>query len=362
MEKTDFLKRIQMETGTQGANNMPPVGYDILCRDMRLRISPDDEDIVEETISSNIQDMLNVQLPTPYEDVFQYYILKKNLDNLLEVRKHTFKSDSFFNRQIDAPVIGSANIGAINAYANVKYNTIIVCRSLPYFFLSMSDLIIPLIVDDNGMIRPFELTVEVLKTKIVSNKYLLKNYLDLLCCYVLFGEVSYHEPYNSKNTKYYIFADQVANNCIKFVVAHELTHILLQHEGSKESNEYEADYYGSYMCMCASMNDSFLKEHPMYMPLAIAIAMKSMDVLQKVDIQFKGCESISHPNDRIGILVKALTDMKAVSRQKEIVRVVHSILTLLSYTVDRPLEGMIEAFKRGLIHSIDDVRKYISYL
>lgn len=57
MEKTDFLKRIQMETGTQGANNMPPVGYDILCRDMRLRISPDDEDIVEETISSNIQDM-----------------------------------------------------------------------------------------------------------------------------------------------------------------------------------------------------------------------------------------------------------------------------------------------------------------
>ena len=245
---------------------------------------------------------------------------------------------------------------------NVKYNTIIVCRSLPYFFLSMSDLIIPLIVDDNGMIRPFELTVEVLKTKIVSNKYLLKNYLDLLCCYVLFGEVSYHEPYNSKNTKYYIFADQVANNCIKFVVAHELTHILLQHEGSKESNEYEADYYGSYMCMCASMNDSFLKEHPMYMPLAIAIAMKSMDVLQKVDIQFKGCESISHQNDRIGILVKALTDMKAVSRQKEIVRVVHSILTLLSYTVDRPLEGMIEAFKRGLIHSIDDVRKYISYL
>lgn len=98
------------------------------------------------------------------------------------------------------------------------------------------------------------------------------------------------------------------------------------------------------------------------MPLAIAIAMKSMDVLQKVDIQFKGCESISHPNDRIGILVKALTDMKAVSRQKEIVRVVHSILTLLSYTVDRPLEGMIEANKRGLIHSIDDVRKYISYL
>lgn len=362
MEKTDFLKRIQIETGTQGANNMPPVGYDILCRDMRLRISPDDEDIVGETISSNIQDMLNVQLPTPYEDVFQYYILKENLDNLLEVRKHTFKSDSFFNRQIDAPVIGSANIGAINAYAKVKYNTIIVCRSLPHFFLSMSNLIIPLIVDDNGMIRPFELTEEVLKTKIVSNKYLLKNYLDLLCCYVLFGEVSYHEPYNSKNTKYYIFADQVANNCIKFVVAHELTHILLRHEESKKSNEYEADYYGSYMCMCASMKDSFLKEHPMYMPLAIAIAMKSMDVLQKVDIQFKGCESISHPNDRIGILVEALTDMKAVSRQKEIVRVVNFILTLLSCTVDRPLEGMIEAQKRGLIHSIDDVRKYISYL
>ena len=113
--------------------------------------------------------------------------------------------------------------------------------------------------------------------------------------------------------------------------------------------------------MCASMNDSFLKEHPMYMPLAIAIAMKSMDVLQKVDIQFKGCESISHPNDRIGILVKALTDMKAVSRQKEIVRVVHSILwsKVLSYVIS-PYKFCISSGDYNLLVDAFGVVTFIS--
>ena len=314
---------VQRQTNTQ------PIIVDDYYKSMFLQYSQRDfsggkTEELAVTFDKTIKKYQEIDIPTPYESIVHYPILVDILENLFLIGiKH-----DVFPSNFPKPLIGSADLAQIGAYAQTAYNTIVIDRGLFFFFSNMSRIIAELVMTYEGsdyIIKASVLTVEELVKRIQSNHSIVRDFAEIVAAYLKYGTVLPFSQHNalSSSTKAQ-FHEELTYAAMRFVVAHEMMHILYQHQDSSPQNESDADVMATQLC--GLFVQDMAKESQLYW--APVYVTSVLDLLQQADTLL-GFKTTTHPEKRAELTHYIATRMKVGGHALGMAQAVRRIMFLL---------------------------------
>ena len=363
MDAIQFLNLIQQGTNTKGLKWCKEY-QDWLTDDLIKSIGISDVKKISGSISATLDELNSYPLPTRYESMLHYPLLFNLLQELYEI-KDVALDNCFFedlNLNIPLPVIGTADLRKINAYAKPDYNLIIVDRSLVFFLSNIVTLVVALVTtkqSEKMVIQPSKLDINTLIKRISGNLEICRQFTEIICAYVLFYSTWAFERYHLGNEDQVVWSETISRETLRFVVGHEFAHILFQDKVSTPDIEQRADWIGAYLCAVSIYQHDDLRQLDIYW--SMAITAKALDILEECRKIFDLGNS-SHPTNRIYTIKKVLKKVKADPYALEMVDVVHRVFILLWHTVKNAVVGISNAWNHNEIQTIDDVKSIISYL
>ena len=360
MDAIKVLENIQIETKTE-----PYIwnkdSYDWLFEDLTQNIGLCNKEQLHQSIQNTVNELYSCPLPTKYESSLHYPLLCSLLKELYDVR-YIFRNVSNIDIELSLPVIGTANLQNINAFAVPKYKLIVIDRSLHFFLSSIVTIIVDFITtnDNNSyVIRPSLLTREYIIDKIKKNRKLTQSFLEILCSYVLFKDTWSYKRYHYGNGDKHTWHELITKEVYRFVVGHELAHLLLNDTQSNIQVEQDADFVGAYLCVASISNDNEIKEMDLFW--AMSITVKTMDILHKCNKYF-GKNNSSYPENRILTVNSVLQKSKADKYALGMVSAINMIFEALWLTIKTPLKELTEACTDGRISSVEELQQIISII
>lgn len=317
---------------------------------------------LKDSIDATVQELYACQLPTKYESSLHYPTLSKLLTELYAVRNKAFVEENVIDSNIPKPLIGSADFGKIQAFADPKHNLIVIDRSLCYFLSGIAELIVDIVTtyqEGHWVIRPSQLDYQSIKQKIKSSQERCSQFTEIMAAYVIFRGTWPSEEVNYDNEEKFLWHETIALEVWRFVVSHELAHILLEHEKSTQFNEYQADLIGALLCTVTIHLNEHLRVNHVYW--AMAITAKALDILHACNDHFYHLE-YTHPPDRIATINYVLKRVKADPYVLEMVRIVDDIFDILWKTIEPELKEIAELWNDGILSTIEQVKQYIAYI
>ena len=226
--------------------------------------------------------IMSMKLPTKFENRIDYAIIK-NLAEDIEKTVHEIeltgdvmkdiKKLKDLNLNITTPFFGtlpSGNVNALTCFCDDGY--LIIFESDIFYFCNMLSKIIVSslpIKNDNGRIS-LNLNEDAIIERLENNSIILKHFVELVIGYVIGGSPR-TAPHYLADGPYSSFASVMTQAMERFVMGHEYSHILLQHQPMSNGKiglidikdmyykifswpqEYTADYLGLQL-MFHSMN------------------------------------------------------------------------------------------------------------
>lgn len=360
MDAKKLLENIQIRTNTS-----PSVwdedSYNWLFDDLTKNIGSCNKEQLHQSIQKTVDEMYSCALPTKYESSLHYPLLYSLLKELYDVRT-IFKNVAFIDIGSPMPLIGTANFQNINAFAEPKYKLIVIDRSLHFFLSCIVTILVEFITTNNNdrfVIRPSLITREHIIDKINSNRELPQIFLEIICSYVLFRDTWPYKRYHYGNEEKHTWHEFITKEVYRFVVSHELAHLLLNDTQSSVQIEQDADYVGAYLCVASICKDKEIKDMDLFW--AMSITVKTMDILYKCDSYFKNNNN-SYPANRIQTINTVLVKASADEYVLGMVSAIDMIFEILWSTIKSPLEALTKAWNDGRISSIKELQQLISII
>lgn len=135
MTDIEFLTLVQQQTDTKAV--VVDEYYKSAFMDWAILDHNAPKHIISRKFDELIDEFIRIEMPTPYESMVHYPFVKRLLDELC----FTCKEIGLFDDTFQKPLIGTANLTKINAYAKSDYNTIIIDRNLIYFISNIARVV-----------------------------------------------------------------------------------------------------------------------------------------------------------------------------------------------------------------------------
>jgi len=333
MNDLDFLTAVQQQTNTE------PIVVDENYKDVFLLLfSPDFDEAESKKLLISFDEAIatykTVVLPTQYESIVHYPSLLQLLRELYSTANEIGVINNV-NPEFSMPLIGTADLVRMGAYAKTDYNTIIIDRGLLSFFFNLTRILVDLIVSEEGtnwVIRPSLLTVEEIQNRILSNHSIIRDYIETMTSYVKFGNaIPFSKHLKFHNSQKSSFSNMISLETWRFIVAHEMIHLLYKHRQSTPSVELEADRMA--IQLCAKCVEKIQPETQFYWVPVFVVA--TLDVLMECN-QISGINCASHPIKRGEYAHFVLEQMKSGGHalaMAQAVRRIHLLLWGLTKTI-----------------------------
>lgn len=337
MNKINFLSLVQRQTNTE------PVVIDEAYKAVFLSLyKPDydepDSEQLSKVFDEAIEKYKSVELPTPYESIVHYPGLLNLLEELYSVGLDLGLFEHV-NPDFKIPLIGTANLASMGAYAKTDYSTIIIDRGLLFFFSNMSRLLTDIIISEEEsawVIRPNLLTMEEIQNRILSNLNIIRDFTEIMTSYVKYGTtIPFSHRMKFHNTQKSKLDNLIGLESWRFIVAHEMMHLLYNHRQSTPSVELEADRMATQLC--AKCVEKLQAETQLYWVPVFVTA--TLDILMECN-DIRGIENTTHPKKRGEYAHHIIGQMEAGGYALAMAQAVRRILLLLWSVTKRTIIGL----------------------
>lgn len=337
MNNIEFLSLVQQQTNTE------PIVVDEEYKSVFLSLyKPDydeiDSDRLSKSFDETIEEYKTVELPTPYESIVHYPGLLKLLEELYSTGLDLGLIEHI-NPDFKMPLIGTANLASMGAYAKTDYSTIIIDRGLLFFFSNMGRLLADLIIseeDSNWVIKPSLLTIEEIQDRILSNLDIIRDFTEIMTSYVKYGTtLPFSRRMKFHNTQKCILDNLIGLESWRFIVAHEMMHLLYNHRQSTPSVELEADTMATQLCAkCVEklQTETQLYWIPVFVTATLDILMECNDI--------RGIHYTTHPQKRGEHAHYIISQMKAGGYALAMAQAVRRILLFLWSVTKETIMGL----------------------
>ena len=372
MDKSDFARAVQILRNRQimfntTANNEAVEDTFIQSKKLMLSLGQRSEGDVEKSEKYYRQEFLKYPLLTEYENTYCNWILNDILNILYEARKHIKCDDEGVSLDFELPIIGSVNFGFYDARAvnDDGAKVVLISRSLLTFTACLAT-----IVAQSSLNQSHGL----------SNEYINQYFVDISTAFHLFypylGRVFYRERERdvaniSKRCPITdwtacLMGEQLSVTSHLFVVAHEYSHLILNHPFKKISvekcreDEQEADELAGLLC---GIIISILKKdkYP-FSFIGLAFAVRTLDLIHDIMSIFR--EKKWDPNVDIYPLNRTSVVADVMQRFKVYDKNTIEITKFMLYDINRlwlenenQIKYFINKYENGL--SYEEIQKLI---
>jgi hypothetical protein len=352
MTDIEFLTLVQQQTDTKAV--VVDEYYKSAFMDWAILDHNAPKHIISRKFDELIDEFIRIEMLTPYESMVHYPFVKRLLDELC----FTCKEIGLFDDTFQKPLIGTANLTKINAYAKSDYNTIIIDRNLMYFISNIARVVVGLIVtneESDCYVKPSILTMDELKRRILADINIVRDFMEIMYSYIKYGTVfPYSQFHKLGNVDIGQYHQSMVYEADRFIIAHELMHLFYKHKQSNPAYENQADFMATQIC--GKSVEMRCPETQFYWVPVFVTA--TLDLLRKYG-QSIGLDVSTHPDDRAGLAHYTIQQMKAGGYALGMAEAIRGIMIMLW---DITHKQVIELSKDPMITDIDTLRRVVSLI